>query len=205
MNRIETLVVGPFQENTYVVGDDSRCVVVDPGDEAARILVAVGGRRVDAVLLTHGHADHIGALDEVRDATGAPAWCPRADATFLADPALNLSEAYGLTFTRRPAERLYDDGAPVGVPPLIFRAIHTPGHTPGSSALLLEPNGPLLAGDTLFAGSVGRTDLPGGDGSLLLASIRDRLLSLPDDLPVLPGHGPATTIGTERRFNPFLR
>lgn len=204
MIRLAGLVVGPFAENAYVVGDDAACAVVDPGAEAPRILEAVGGRRVVAIVLTHGHADHIGALDEIRAATGAEVWCPEADAAYLADPALNLSGMFGAPFTVRPAERLYRDGDAVGAPPVVFRAIHTPGHTPGSSCLAHE-GGFVLAGDTLFAGSVGRTDFPGGDAAMLVRSIRERLLPLPDETAVHPGHGPATTIGTERRFNPFLR
>jgi glyoxylase-like metal-dependent hydrolase (beta-lactamase superfamily II) len=159
-------------------------------------------RRVEAILLTHTHLDHIFGADEVRDATGAPLYAPAGEETGLVDPGVNLSIAFDRPLRLRPAERTAADGALIRVAGIELLAIATPGHSPGH----LSWRGPgfVLTGDALFRGSIGRTDLPGGSHATLLRSIHERLLTLAAETVVHPGHGPTTTIGDERRENPFL-
>lgn len=213
---------GAFQANCFVLAPEAGgpCVVVDPGEHAEQPLAELLRRhRLDpvAVLLTHGHFDHIFAVAPVCDGNDIPAWIHPEDRALLSDPLRALSaeaRAFfgGRVALREPREvRSLADGTSLELAGLTFAVDHTPGHTRGSVTFRsVTGNGPgeqrslLLSGDTLFAGSIGRTDLPGGDHGQMLASLRDKVLVLDDETAVLPGHGPSTTIGQERASNPFL-
>lgn len=210
--------VGPLQANCYVLarGEGERCVVVDPGQEAVPTLgEQLGKYRLTpaAVLLTHGHFDHVFSAGEVCEEYGVPAFLHSADGYMLGDPAAALGpqgrQLFGaaLTMTMPGEVRDLADGAVLDLAGLRFDVTHAPGHTGGSvlfGAATDEGGRLLLAGDTLFAGSIGRTDLPGGDHAEMLHTLSTRVLPLTDDTVVLPGHGPTTTIGRERASNPFL-
>lgn len=206
---LEYLAVGPLGANCYLLGDrpGGTGVVVDPGGEVDRILALVLRHRLSLqyIVNTHGHVDHIGGNGRLQEATGAKIAVHAADAPLLVDPAGNLSLWLGpqLRVEGPPADLLLRQGDELTCGELKLRVLHTPGHTPGSICLL-APGGVLLTGDTLFAGSVGRTDFPGGDLATLLSSIEQQLLTLPDETRVYPGHGEPTSVGEERRGNPFL-
>ncbi len=204
MPHVERLIVGPFEENAYLLNGPEGVILVDPGDESERILAAVGNRPLAAILITHTHLDHIGALEEVRGrlAPKGEVYGPRAEATFFDDPNGNLSALYGMPLRVRPAERLLGGGERTKIAGAEVEVRFVPGHSPGHLVYLF--GGILFAGDTLFAGSIGRSDFPGGDHDLLIEKIRSEIFSLPDATRVLPGHGPETTVGTERRHNPYL-
>ncbi len=206
---LETLTVGPFQENCYVIGDEStgEGALVDPGDEAARIALAVEqtGLEVGRIIVTHAHIDHVGAVAALVDEYSCPVLM-HAEAEPMLGQLPTQALMMGLRFGKVPAvERHIEDDEVLDVGGLRLRALYTPGHAPGHLAFYLESEGLVLSGDALFAGSVGRTDLFGGDMELLLRSINERLLALPDETRVYPGHGPQTTVGDERRYNPFLQ
>ncbi|UCH77407.1 MAG: MBL fold metallo-hydrolase [Candidatus Coatesbacteria bacterium] len=188
--EIETVTVGPLTTNCYLAVAAGRVVIVDPGAQARKVIAAVADRPVEAVFLTHGHSDHAGAVDEVVSATGAPWFVSAAD------------EALAANYVRTPPHRLFQDGDQIRFGTITWEVLATPGHTPGS--VCFRGPGVLFSGDTLFAGGVGRTDLPGGSTEELFASLRDRILKLPDDTAVYPGHGPATTVGRERETNPYV-
>jgi len=213
---------GPFGTNCWLLATGPGCeaVIVDPGmDARAGIeqVVAEHHLRPVAVVLTHGHIDHMWSVMPVADGYAIPAWVHPGDRALLADPFAGVStetraafaHLVGSTGFAEPAEvRELADGAELELAGLTLVADHAPGHTPGSTAFRLHDpeNGPLmLSGDLLFAGSIGRTDLPGGDHAAMLASLRRVVLSQPDEMVVLPGHGATTTIGRERRTNPYLQ
>jgi glyoxylase-like metal-dependent hydrolase (beta-lactamase superfamily II) len=198
---------GQFQENCYLLGDRSRgeAVIVDPGEEWERFLAELERRRwrLTAIWLTHAHIDHVLGVGEVHTATGAPIHLHPADRP-LYDNAPQQGLWFGLRIAAPPPPQVdLAAGQTLSVGQFEFTVRETPGHSPGSVSLVGP--GMVLTGDALFAGSIGRTDLPGGDYDILIASIRRELLSLPDDTVVHSGHGPRTTIGAERRTNPFLR
>ncbi|MGQ0575239.1 MAG: MBL fold metallo-hydrolase [Pseudonocardia sp.] len=210
---------GSFQTNCYVAatGPGAACIVVDPGQDAMEPLEALlAEHRLTpvAVLLTHGHFDHTFSVAPVCDGHDVPAWIHSDDRALLADPMKGLSREAASFFggrieLREPREvRTLDDGADLELAGLTLRVDHTPGHTPGS-VIFTTPTEEgvevIIAGDTLFAGSIGRTDLPGGDHAQMMASLRDKLLVRDDSALVLPGHGATTTIGRERGSNPFLQ
>ena len=208
MVRIRSLAVGPVATNCYVVSDDEgNAFVVDPGYEYEPILEAIEGLRVSHILLTHAHFDHIGGVRAVKERTGALVLIHELEADWLVDPRLNLS-AYRSEFCPwevcgPPADRTLRDGDVIRLLSETIEARHTPGHSPGHVSYVMGDV--VFGGDALFYGSVGRTDLPGGDGPALIRSIREKLLTLPPATSVLPGHGPPTTIGDEARTNPFLQ
>jgi glyoxylase-like metal-dependent hydrolase (beta-lactamase superfamily II) len=209
---------GAFQANCYLVApaEGEACVIVDPGQDAEEpVAEALRKHRLSpvAVLLTHGHFDHVFAVAPVCDGNDIPAWVHPEDREMLSDPMKGISTQGASLFggrleMREPREvRELTDGASLDLAGLTVSVTHTPGHTRGSVTFtsVLEEGGRLLfAGDTLFAGSIGRTDLPGGDTETMMTTLRTKLLTLEDDTVVLPGHGPATTIGRERVSNPFL-
>jgi glyoxylase-like metal-dependent hydrolase (beta-lactamase superfamily II) len=203
--RVVRLPVGPIQANCYLVVDDRSgdALVVDPGDEPGRILdeLSAAGLRALAVLVTHGHFDHVGGVAAVATATGAPVYMSRSEAVLLERVNDFLPPSFGPFEPYRP-ERLLDGGERLSVGPFEIEVLSVPGHSPGHLAFRLGDV--LLSGDVLFAGSVGRTDLPGGDWPTLAATLRRLVDELAPETQVLPGHGPETTLAAERDTNPFL-
>jgi len=206
---LESFPVGPLHCNCTILGDEvtHEAVVVDPGDNIPEILSRLQkhGLTLRQIVITHAHIDHVGGAALLKQATGAPVFLNQQDLGLLGAMEIQAGWLGIPTPKVAPPDASADDGLTVGLATLPAEVIHTPGHTPGSICLLFPKHGLLLAGDTLFAGSIGRTDLPGGDGRQILRSLRDRLLVLPDATRVLPGHGPDTTIGEERQSNPFLQ
>lgn len=204
----DTVVTGALGVNCCILGceETGQAVVVDPGDEVERILaqVAQRGYRVAAIINTHGHFDHVGGNAALKKATEAPLMIHQADAAMLGRVS-QVAAMYGLPGENSPEpDQFLEHGAELGWGSLKIRVIHTPGHTPGCCCLYLADQQLLLSGDTLFADGMGRTDLPGGSHPQLVQSITERLFCLPDEVRVWPGHGPATTIGHEKRHNPYL-
>lgn len=204
----ETVVVGPLGVNCFILGCEQtrEGVIVDPGAESERILERVGelGLTIRMVVNTHGHFDHVGGNRRVLEATGAKLLVHRDDVHFLSRAA-DVAAMYGLETENSPfPDTVLEDGMTLGAGTLTLRVLHTPGHTPGGCCLLLEGEGKVITGDTLFEESVGRTDFPGSSHEALITSIREKLLTLPDETEVYPGHGPATSIGRERRYNSYL-
>lgn len=205
---LEKLTVGPFQENCYIVGDEASGtgVLFDPGDEAARISIAVErtNLEISQIVITHAHIDHVGAVVALVDEYSCPVLM-HAEAEPMLKQLPNQALMMGLRFGKVPAVDGYiEDGEILEVGALRFEALYTPGHAPGHLAFYAADEGLVLSGDALFAGSVGRVDLPGGSMKVLMQSISERLLVLPDTTAVHSGHGPETTIGEERAHNPFL-
>jgi glyoxylase-like metal-dependent hydrolase (beta-lactamase superfamily II) len=200
--------VGIIQTNCYVIGDDvsREGAIIDPGDDADLIVTAIEaeGLTIRYILITHAHFDHIMASGPLLTATGAPLALHPADRALLTSGG--LAGWFGLLSSRHNphVDVELSDGQELAVGGLRIEALHTPGHSPGHVAFYLARQGTLFSGDALFQHGIGRSDLPGGDHSVLISSIRERLLSLPADTVVYPGHGPATTIGDERRHNPYL-
>jgi glyoxylase-like metal-dependent hydrolase (beta-lactamase superfamily II) len=205
----EILPVGMLQCNCSIRGDEAsrEAIVVDPGDEIEQILqiLAHHGLRVKAIVITHAHIDHIGGAQKLKAATGAAVYMNEKDAPLY--DALDTQAGWlGIaTPERTEIDGPLRDGDSLQLGGAELHALHTPGHTQGSVSLWIPLENKLIAGDTLFRDSIGRTDLPGGDGKQILRSIKEKLLPLPDDALVIPGHGASTTIGREKRFNPFLR
>lgn len=206
---LETFPVGPLQCNCSILGDEDahEAIVIDPGDDISRIHKRLDelGLKLKQILITHGHIDHVGGALKLKRLTGAPILLNENDL-----PLLDLMEMQagwiGVPTPEVAApDASLDEGLTVGLERYPAQVIHTPGHTQGSVCLHFRPLNMVIAGDTLFAGSIGRTDLPGGDGRQILASIESRLMELSDETKVIPGHGPATTIGMEREHNPFLK
>jgi hydroxyacylglutathione hydrolase len=206
---LETFPVGVLRCNCIILGDEttSEAIVVDPGENVPEILTRLAARKLvlKQIIITHAHIDHVGGAVRLKRATGAPIFLNQHDLPQLAMMEVQAGWLGVETPEVAPPDASAEDGVKVGLPNLSAEVLHTPGHTEGSICLYLEPQQLLIAGDTLFAGSIGRTDLPGGDGRKILRSIRDRLLTLPDQTTVIPGHGSNTTIAEERFSNPFLR
>jgi hydroxyacylglutathione hydrolase len=205
---LETFPVGPLQCNCTLLGDEeaAEAIVIDPGDEVSRIYCRLTdlGLRLKQILVTHAHIDHVGGALKLKRLTGAPIFLNENDL-----PLLRMMEEQAAwvgvpTPDVTAPDASLTEGLQVGLDRYPAEVLHTPGHTQGSVCLHFAPLKMVIAGDTLFAGSIGRTDLPGGNGRQIIESIKSRLLSLPDETRVLPGHGPATTIGAERHHNPFL-
>ena len=205
--KILAMEVGYIATNCYIVINEEthHGVIVDPGGDAGRIMEAVNkeGVTVDAIFLTHGHGDHIMALGEVKERTGAPVYISKEDEPMLSDPNRSLAAFIGGRYVPAKADKYFADGGEVEAAGMKFKVLATPGHTPGGVCLMTGDV--VFCGDTVFAESIGRTDFPGGSYKQLLASIKSKILPLADDVKLLPGHGPATTVGWERRRNPFLQ
>jgi len=204
----ETLAVGLLGCNCTVLGDEvsGEAIVVDPGYDIPKILAVLAKRQltVKRIMVTHAHIDHIASAQTLKEITGAPIIYSKEDVPQLAIMGMQASWFNLAMPTVLPPDHSPADGELVQVRGVEATVLHTPGHTEGSLCLYLPTEGLLLAGDTLFAGGVGRTDFPGGDEGKLMASLRERLMPLPDATIVVPGHGPETTIGVERVENPFL-
>jgi len=204
---IRSLEVGAIGANCYLVWckETGEGVVIDPGDNAERIVQIIKDEKISVkhIINTHGHIDHIGANGGVKEATGASILIHELDAPTLLDAEDNLSEWMGLNVTGPPADQALRNGDRISVGKTVeLVVIHTPGHTKGG--ICLKCGDIIFTGDTLFAGSVGRSDFPGGSARQLIDSIHERLLCFPDDTTIYPGHGPYSTIGYERENNPFL-
>jgi hydroxyacylglutathione hydrolase len=205
----EIFPVGPLQCNCSIIGDETTrdAMVIDPGDDIADVLAIIQKHnlQVRQIVITHAHIDHVGGAMKLRQATGAPILLNENDYALL--KMLDVQAAWlGM---RSPGEveidRSIGDADKVEAGPLLANVIHTPGHTDGSICLYFPAEQKLIAGDTLFAGSIGRTDLPGGSFDKIIRSLHQKVLAFPDDTVVVPGHGPLTTIGDERESNPFLK
>jgi glyoxylase-like metal-dependent hydrolase (beta-lactamase superfamily II) len=206
---LETFPVGPLACNCTILGDEEagEAIVIDPGDEVSRIhrrLTALG-LKLKQILVTHAHIDHVGGALKLKRLTGAPILLNENDLPLLKMMAMQAGWLGLETPETAAPDASLTDGLRVGLERYPAQVLHTPGHTQGSICLHFAPLKMVIAGDTLFAGSIGRTDLPGGNSRQIIDSIETRLLALPDETKVLPGHGPATTIGQERASNPFLR
>ena len=210
---IHQMALGPIQANCFILGCEQtrQAVVIDPGDDSDRILtrLAGDGLTVAHIVNTHGHFDHVGANKRLKEVTGADILIHRADAAMLSQLSATAA-AWGLAAENSPpADRLLEDGDRIVFGTHELKVLHTPGHTPGGICLYTEyeqagtPKKAVFVGDTLFAGSIGRTDFPGGSFDTLISSIRNQLFNLADEVAVYPGHMGTTTIGGERRSNPF--
>jgi hydroxyacylglutathione hydrolase len=209
---LEKAAVPPFYKNGFVIGceDTRQGAIIDPGDEVEDLLAAAARHRltITQILLTHAHLDHITGVGRAKRVLGVPVWLHEDD-NFLYEGVVEQGRMFGFDVERQPpVDHFYEGEGPLRVGRYAVRVLHTPGHCPGGVCLAVSKDGEaaatLFVGDTLFAGSIGRTDLPGGDARTLLRSIRAVLFAFPDDTVVWSGHGPATTIGQERRTNPFL-
>lgn len=206
---LETFPVGPLQCNCTILGDEEarEAIVIDPGDDISRIhrRLTEQGLKLKQILITHGHIDHVGGALKLKRLTGAPILLNENDLPLLQMMEMQAGWIGVPTPEVAPPDGSLDEGLKVGLDRYPAQVVHTPGHTQGSVCLHFAPVKMVIAGDTLFAGSIGRTDLPGGNGRQILDSIETRLMVLPDETRVIPGHGPETTIGMEREHNPFLR
>jgi len=203
---LETICVGPMQVNCYLLAEEnnSSAIIIDPGEEETRIRKVLARHKLKPGLIvnTHGHIDHIGCDDKF----GVPVYIHKDDAALLQNPELNLSLLVASPLSVKATIRTLEDNENIVLGGLQLKTIHIPGHTPGGIALLLEkPRGKILfSGDSLFCEGIGRTDFPGASSELLVESIKEKLLVLPEDTLVYPGHGPSSTIGHEKKHNPFL-
>ena len=210
---LESAAVGPFFKNGYVVGCERtrHAIYIDPGDEVDELLASIAARelQVTHILLTHAHVDHVSGVAEAKRALGAPIFLHQDD-LFIYQNAVRSGMMFGLTVEEPPpVDRYYEDNAVIAFGDYEVRVVHTPGHCPGGVCLAISRKGDqaapaLFVGDTLFAGSIGRTDLPGGDYETLMTAITEKLFAFPDESIVHSGHGPETTIGREKATNPFV-
>lgn len=205
--KIIQMEVGGLGTNCYIVycEETRKAFVIDPGDDAQKIIAALNDKKLEvvAIINTHGHFDHVMANSKIKQLTQAPIWIHSKDAAMLSSGSLNLSSYMGNGLKCGEADRELKDGDVLTAGQFSLKVLHTPGHTAGGISLLAGQD--VFVGDTLFAESIGRTDFPGGSYSQLIESIQTKLMSLDDSVKVYPGHGPATTIGWERRRNPFIQ
>ena len=205
----EILIVGPLQCNCSILGDEAsrEAIVVDPGDDISRIVSTLEQHHltVKQIIVTHAHIDHIAGAQRLKKLSGAPILYNQNDLPLVKMMDVQAGWLGVPTPEVAPPDANLEDGQVVSIAGLTGSILHTPGHTEGSVCLYLPQQTLLLAGDTLFAGSIGRTDLPGGNTGKLLKSIHDSILTLPDGVTVIPGHGPKTSIGVEKESNPFLQ
>jgi len=203
-----TVVVTEFMTNCFIVGDENtlKAIIIDPGGEAQKIVSEVKrlGVNIVGILNTHAHVDHIGANKAMKDTFKVDIMMHEAEMPVL-EAASKMGRLFGVSIDQPPNPDIFlKESDRVMLGNKFFKVLHTPGHSPGGISLVTEDGKACFVGDTLFAGSIGRTDFPGGDYNTLIDSIKSKLIPLGDDVKVFPGHGPETTIGTERKFNPFL-
>ena len=209
--KIDRFVLGAYQTNCYILRDNAAakdCLLVDTGLEADELIDFLRAHKLNpvAVVLTHGHADHITGLAALREKFSAiKVYVHKLDAKMLTGAQSNLSELAGKLFSTEPADFLIEEGDVIEQADIRLEVLHTPGHTPGGICLYSKDEGIVFSGDTLFAESVGRTDFPGGNMAQLVKSVREKLFILPDETIVYPGHGPATTIAQEKAHNPYVQ
>lgn len=205
----QRIPLGPLQTNAYILaGAENQCLIFDPGSEPGKLnsVIEKQGLKPAAILLTHAHFDHIGAVDAIRDRWNIPVYIHEKEKNWLLDPSLNGSQFFMTSkpITARPADHFISKEGELSIGEFTLQVYETPGHSPGSVSFYAEEIGVVFSGDALFAGSIGRTDLPGGNHDQLIKSIHDKLLALPEDTLVLSGHGPETSIEEEMEGNPFL-
>lgn len=207
MYRIDSRILGMVGTNCYLLcnEDTKECVLIDPADRADEIskMIDESGCELKGILLTHGHFDHIMAADDVREKYDVNVYASCDEKNTLEKPHINLGESYGMNLSVK-ADVWHNDGDVLKLAGFDIEALHTPGHTEGGTCYYIKDIGVLFSGDTLFCGSVGRTDFPGGSMSAIVRSIKDKIMVLPDDTKVYPGHGEGTSVGYERVNNPFL-
>ncbi|GAA0482364.1 MBL fold metallo-hydrolase [Salinibacillus aidingensis] len=205
--NVKQFSLGPLGTNCYILHQDGKGLIIDPGAEANKVTQYLNEENIQplAILLTHAHFDHIGAVEDLRRQFKLEVYLHEAEHNWLKDPMLNGSQLFGVTEPIRAnaAEKALVPGV-LSIGDFTLAVRHTPGHSPGSVSFLFEDEGLVIAGDTLFQGGIGRTDLPHGNGEELLTSIKTHLLSLPGDTIVYPGHGPQTTVEREKQTNPFF-
>ncbi|KYC95072.1 hypothetical protein B4102_1343 [Heyndrickxia sporothermodurans] len=205
----QRIPLGILQTNCYLLTNENKeCIVFDPGEEGEKLQSIINAQKLKpiAILLTHAHFDHIGAVDMIRDTYHIPVYVHKKEAAWLSDPALNGSERFmmGKAVRQEPADHLIDQESKLSIGSFSFDVFETPGHSPGSISFYVKELNVVFSGDALFQNSVGRTDLPGGNHQQLISSIKNKLFALPDVTMVLSGHGPETIIDHEKRNNPFL-
>ncbi|MFC6463756.1 MBL fold metallo-hydrolase [Marinilactibacillus sp. GCM10026970] len=205
--QVKQVITGTIEENCYIIYQGDKALIVDPGDETSKIKNEIEelGVLPVAILLTHTHFDHIGSLEAIRVDYDIPVYVSPEEQEWLGDPELNLSNHKPFSVTASPAEYLFDPIETLTIEGFAFDVVPTPGHSPGSVSFIFHEDAFVIAGDALFKGSVGRTDLPGSEPSVLLDGIRKHLFILADDYAVYPGHGPDTTIGYEKHTNPYFK
>ncbi|WP_181350103.1 MBL fold metallo-hydrolase [Thalassobacillus sp. CUG 92003] len=205
--KFEKMPLGPLGTNCYIVHDHNQALIVDPGGDFESLLHFLQGEKLVpiAILLTHAHFDHIGAVEDVRNHYSIPVYIHEQEASWLTDARLNGSALFQMgEITTHPPEKYLEPGK-LEIGPFQFEIRYTPGHSPGSVSFVFPEQSTVIAGDTLFQSGIGRTDLPGGNMEELLASIQTQIFSLTEETAVLPGHGPNTKVGSERQSNPFFR
>ena len=205
--KILRLEVGPIQANCYIIGCEAtrQAVVIDPGDDADMILMTLAEHKftVKAILNTHGHFDHVGANRKLKEVSGAPLMIHEADSPML-EHLSTMASSFGMrTENSPPADKFLNEGDEIEFGEYTLKVLHTPGHSLGGVSFLGD--GVVFVGDTLFAGSIGRTDFPGGSYQQLIASVREKIFTLPEETVVYPGHGPETTVKREMQYNPFFQ
>lgn len=199
--------LGPLQTNCYILYNENKdCLIFDPGSQGPELITYIQkeGFNPMGIFLTHAHFDHIGAVSDVRNEWNIPVYIHEVEGDWLTDDTLNGSKRFGTSIIAKAADHLIKHEGDLTIGPFSLKLYHTPGHSPGSISYYVEKSNIIIAGDTLFYSSIGRTDLQGGSHRQLLSSIRNKLLTLPDETEVLPGHGPVTTIQREKSENPFL-